>query len=277
LKEQTFIGQRHFLWLWLVLALLLALAGVYLYDQPIGGRNGGTRLGLAYGGMAAAAVAFLMWYGVRKRYSYKRARGTLRGWLGPHVWIGSGLALLVPMHCGFHIGWNVHAAPYFLMLLTIASGIWGAIAYVRMPPEMESRREGLTVRKLAEQIEDQVREIGILARNRSEAFGQAVTVMTVPLQPSLTQLVLARPFKLLKRDALSDLLATLPREEYQAGVDLAGLAARRIHLANQMLAEASVVAQMRIWLYLHLPLSFACVVAIGAHVAWALLYRGAGR
>ena len=36
-------------------------------------------------------------------------------------------------------------------------------------------------------------------------------------------------------------------------------------------------ARMRLWLYLHVPLSFGCVVAVAAHVFWVVYYGGATR
>jgi hypothetical protein len=277
LRAETFVSQRRFAWLWIVLVAMLALVGIYWLDHPIGGRNGATRLGYIYGGIATAGIFFLMWYGVRKRYSYRSGSGKLKGWLGSHVWIGVALALLVPLHTGFNIGWNVHSVPYFLMLLTIASGIWGAFAYVRLPSEMEARREGVTVRSCIDQIDKVTREIQVLGKDRSPEFARVIAATAQPLEPSLIQLLLRRPFRALTQDEISAQLATLPREDYQTGLQLIALASRRMHLGNQMVAEAGVVVQMRAWLYFHLPLSFGCVAAVCVHVFWVLFYRYPGR
>ena len=252
------------------------LCGVYLYNQPIGGRNGGTTLGLAYGAIATAGIGYLMWYGVRKRYSYASGSGTLKGWLSAHVWIGVALGLLVPLHSGFHIGWNVHAAPYLLMLACIASGIWGAYAYVNMPSRMEARREGLSLRTCAAEIEVTAQSMAQLASGKSSAFSALAERVTVSFNPSLAR-ILFRELYVMKEEELSGLLASLPKHEHQDGLELTRMAARRVQLCNKMIAEASALARMRIWLYLHLPMAFACVAAVIAHVFWALSYRSSAR
>ena len=277
MRDETFVSQRHFAWLWIVVVAMLVLFGIYWLDHPIGGRNGATRLGYIYGGIAAAGIFFLMWYGVRKRYSYRGGTGTLKGWLGPHVWIGVALAFVVPLHSGFNLGWNVHSLPYLLMLLTIASGLWGAFAYVRLPSEMEARREGVTVRSYIDQIEQVTREIQALGKDRSAAFARVIEAMAPPLEPSFLQLLFTRPFHALTKDEISAQLATLPKDEYQMGLQLTALASRRIHLGKQMVVDAGVVVQMRAWLYLHLPLSFGCVAAVCIHIFWVLFYRWSAR
>ena len=274
--DENFFGHRRFLWLWAILLALTGLAGGYLYNKPIGGRNGGTRLGLIYGAIATAGIAFLMWYGVRKRYSYASGSGTLKGWLSAHVWIGVARGLLVPLHSGFHLGWNVHAAPYLLMLATIASGIWGAYAYVSMPSRMEARREGLSLRRCATEIETIAKSMAALASDKSSAFSALAARVTVPFNPSLVRILFLERY-VLKEEELSSLLASLPKHEYQDGLELTRMGARRLHLCNTAVAEASALARMRIWLYLHLPMSFACVAAVVAHVFWALSFRSSAR
>jgi hypothetical protein len=276
-KDETFVSQRHFAWMWITVVAMGVLAGVYFLDHPIGGRNGATRLGYIYGGIASAGILFLMWYGVRKRYSYRRGTGKLKGWLGPHVWIGVALAALVPLHSGFNIGFNVHSVPYLIMLLTIASGTWGAFAYVRLPSEMEARREGVTVRGCIEQIDKVTREITTMGKDRSPEFHRVIEAMVKPLEPSFFQLLLRRPYRAMTKDEISAQLATLPKEEYPLGLQLTALASRRIHVGNQMVDEAGIVVQMRAWLYFHLPLSFGCVAAVLVHVFWVLFYRWAVR
>jgi len=272
-SAETFVSQRRFLWLWACSLALLALGAVYLLDHPIGSRYGGTRLGLIYGGISAAGIGFLMWYGIRKRHSYRSGRGTLKRWLGPHVWIGASLVLLVPMHSGFHLGWNVHAAAYLLMLLTVVSGIWGAYAYLRFPAEMTNRREGLTTRACVDEIDSISRDLAVLAKTNSAAFAAATARLEVEVKPSFARIMFGRPFHAFSKQELSELLGTLPKDEYQAGLKMTELASRRIQIANRLIKEASIVVHMRIWLYFHLPLSFGCAVAAAAHIFWVLFYR----
>ncbi len=270
---QNFLNQRRFLWLWVCAAAVMVLGAVYLRDQPVGGKNGGTVVGFAYGGISTAGMLFLMYYGIRKRYAYRSGSGTLRGWLGLHVWVGVALCFVVPMHSGFKVELNLHGAPYLLMVLTVLSGIWGAYAYVRYPPEMTGRREGITVRGSVEQMNALSSELSALAKNKSEAFLAARAKLEVPVNPTLGTLLFARSVHTFGKQELSEILRTLPQAEYQAGLKMTDIASRRIAIANRLIAEASVAAKMRIWLFLHLPLSVACFVAMLAHIFWVLFYR----
>ena len=116
--QQTFLNYRRFKWLWITIAALVALFALYLIDKPIGGRNGGTLLGYAYGILAAVGIVWLMAFGLRKR-AYHSSLGTLEGWLAAHVWIGIGLLLVVPLHAAFSFGCNVHTLAYVLMVLML--------------------------------------------------------------------------------------------------------------------------------------------------------------
>lgn len=275
--SQNFLNQRRFLWLWVCLAVVVGLAALYLLDHPVGGKNGGTRLGYTYGGISTAGMLFLMYYGIRKRYAYRTGSGTLKSWLGLHVWVGLALVVVVPMHSGFKVEWNLHAVSYLLMVLTVLSGLWGAYAYVRYPPEMTGRREGITIRGSVAQMNSLSSELAVLAKNKSPEFLAALAKLDVPVKPTFGTLLFARPIPTFSKKALTDILGTLPQPEYAAGLTMTEIASRRIAIANRLISEASVAAQMRVWLFLHLPLSVACFVAMLAHIFWVLFYRWPAR
>lgn len=275
--SQNFLNQRRFLWLWVCAAVVVLLGVIYWRDQPVGGKNGGTRLGFIYGGISTAGMLFLMYYGIRKRYAYRSGSGTLKGWLGLHVWVGLALCIVVPMHAGFKLEWNLHAASYLLMVLTVLSGLWGAYAYLRYPPELTGRREGITIRGSVAQMKALSGELSVLAKNKSQEFLAAQARLDVPIEPTFGTLLFARPIPTFSKKAISDILGLLPQAEYQAGLKMTEIASRRIAIANRLIGEASVAAQMRIWLFLHVPLSVACFVAMLAHIFWVLFYRWPAR
>ncbi len=270
---QNFLNQRRFLWLWLCAAAVVVMGVIYWRDHPVGGKNGGTLLGFTYGGIAAAGMIFLMYYGIRKRYAYRSGSGLLKSWLGLHVWVGLSLCIVVPMHSGFKLEWNLHAASYLLMVLTVLSGLWGAYAYLRYPPEMTGRREGITIKGSVAEINSLSSELLVLAKNKSQAFLAAQAKLDVPVKPTLGTLLFARPIPSFSKKAITEILGTLPQAEYQAGLKMTEIASRRIAIANRLIGEASVAALMRVWLFLHLPLSVACFIAMAAHIFWVLFYR----
>jgi hypothetical protein len=273
MDDETFAGHRRFFWMWVCLGFLGALGAVYVADHPVGGRSGGTPLGFAYGALASAGILLLMGYGIRRRYLYASGSGTLKGWLSAHVWLGLALVVLVPMHAGFKLSRNLHAVPYLLMVATVVSGIWGALSYVRYPALMRAQREGNTPKGLMDQLERASREMASTVKGKSAAFYEFAKRLDVEFQPSALRIVLARPYPQITRDAVLALLGTLPQEEYDAGLELTKIGHRKRQLANQLIDEAGMAARMRVWLYVHVPLSFACVAAVLAHVFWVLFYR----
>ena len=151
INQENFFNYRGYRWLWISIVALMLFIIFYICDHPVGGRNGGTTLGLVYGVLAALGIIYLMMFGIRKRayYSY---RNSVKSWLGAHVWLGILLLFLVPLHSGFLFGWNVHTLTYLLMTVTIVSGIWGAFAYATMAPQIGSHRGEGTQKSILQEI-----------------------------------------------------------------------------------------------------------------------------
>src|SRR5207247_2607886 len=110
-------------------------------QQPRPG--GGTALGYALGTVAALLIVWLTMLGLRKRV-VGRARYSLKSWTSAHVYLGLSLITIATLHTGFQFGWNVHTLAYVLMMLVIASGIFGIVAYDRLPRALSANRGELT-------------------------------------------------------------------------------------------------------------------------------------
>ncbi len=136
----TYAKSRY---LWISLILLLGSIAAYVWHDPGGPPNGGTWLGYTLGTISALLIVWLMFFGIRKR-QYLQNIGTLRGWLSAHIFLGTTLILLVLLHAGFQIGWNIHTFTYVLMLIVIFSGFFGLFAYLRYPSMMTRNRESAT-------------------------------------------------------------------------------------------------------------------------------------
>ncbi len=108
----TYAKSRY---LWICVALTGASLTAYLWHDPGGPPNGGTWLGYTLGTIGALLIVWLMLFGVRKR-SYLDSAGTLRGWLSAHIYLGTSLILIVLLHAGFQVGWNLHTLAFVLML-----------------------------------------------------------------------------------------------------------------------------------------------------------------
>ena len=75
MRERRFIEYRRYRYAKLAAALVAFATIAYLWQQPLGGRHGGTWLGYTLGGIGAAIILLLLWFGVRKR-QYRNAESS---------------------------------------------------------------------------------------------------------------------------------------------------------------------------------------------------------
>jgi hypothetical protein len=267
MSRETFLSYRNFFYLWANLATLTVLTVVYLIHSPLGGPNGGTLLGYTYGVLAALGIGYLMWYGMRKR-SYGKTASTLQGTLAAHVWLGIALLLLVPLHAGFQFGVNVHTLAYVLMVLVIVSGIWGAFTYLTLAPRVQAHRGGGSQQELVEQILSLSSEIERIAVSGStDELLQLMHALDVPFHPGLKNALLRnRTMRAVDSSQAAQLLSHLSADDAERGAQLVELITKKRRFIRQLDNDVATLYWMRVWLYLHLPLSFALVAAVAIHI-----------
>jgi hypothetical protein len=271
LAQDTFFSYKRYRFFILNVLTLIVLIGIYIMDSPIGGRNGATVVGYTYGTLAALGIAYLMYYGIRKR-SYHASLTTLKGTLSAHVWIGISLAFIVPMHCGFNFGLNIHTLAYVLMLMVILSGIYGAIAYFSLAPSIPSHRGAGTVKKHLEQIKIINSSIDDLLTNRTDRFVDLKRKVDFDYNPTLYNALFAEKIELTDRSKLAELLQYLDEKEQVEALKLIGLVDKKIELIDELRREVAVMTKMKIWLYVHLPISFALLAAVLIHIFVVFYY-----
>jgi hypothetical protein len=302
--HQSFLSHRRGLWGWVALALVLVSAVTYFAHEPVGPRSGGSWVGYTLGTIGALLIVWLMWFGVRKR-SYTLA-GNVRGWLSAHVYLGSALILVALYHAGFQIGWNIHTLALVLMLTVIFSGFFGVWAYLRYPSLMTSNRSSTT---RAEML-DGIREIDRQALSIATALDPGVHAMLLrsiertPLGGGVwaqltasdaTEEVLEklRGAFVGQKEAGSDktsgktdpglagqtivrIVEFASRTEDQGQAEnlrkLIDLLSRKRALAGQLTRDMQLQSLMEIWLYLHVPLSFALLAALIGHIVAVFFY-----
>ncbi|WP_119419214.1 hypothetical protein [Desertibaculum subflavum] len=260
-------------------ATLLGLVAIVLYawHDPAGGLpNGGTWLGYGLGTIGALLILWLMWFGVRKR-SYGEGHVKLEAWLSAHIYLGLSLIVVATLHTGFQFGWNVHTLAYVLMMLVIASGAFGLYAYLRYPRLMTENRRGLTLTMMMQQIADADRDCRESSMQLGEEINRAV------LQASQdTRLGGSMWRQLAGRDPNCATLAALRSIERLAektsGAEasalrrLVTLMTKKVDLLRQARRDIQLSALMQIWLYVHVPLTFALIAALVAHVIAVFFY-----
>jgi hypothetical protein len=263
--RETFFNYKGFRWLWVNLAFLAAVIVLYVFFAPVGGNNGGTWLGYTLGALATAGILYLMWYGKRKR-SYHAADTTLKGCLAAHVWIGIMLLILVPLHAGFQFGVNVHTLAYVLMSVVVISGIWGAMNYSSLASQIGSHRGGGSLKSLLGQIQMLASDLDGICKGKSDAFVRMASALDFQFAPSYWRLLLSRGSKQVNRKKASELLAQTPEAEREEGLKVISLINRKAEIVNRTQSEIKIFFWLRLWLYFHLPVSCALLVALAIHI-----------
>lgn len=283
-------------YLWIALALSAASVVAYAWHRPLDVPNGGTWLGYTLGGIGAALILWLLLFGVRKR-SYHSNLGKVQGWLSAHVYLGSALLFVVTLHAGFQFGWNVHTLAYLLMCLVIASGLFGVFAYLRYPNALSDNRSNLTREQMLEELasldERSVRaaaripgefaDVMVSNRDRTAIGGTALRLLTardasrvvLPMTAGAgaSERLTENPDQSAVLEWLADRLSrsTDGTLTQQLGELMALVNTRRI-LLRKLVRDAQIKAWLEIWLYVHVPLSFALLAALIAHVLSVFLY-----
>jgi hypothetical protein len=291
----TYAKSRY---LWFSIALLAGSITAYLWHDPGGPANGATWLGYTLGTIGALLIVWLMFFGVRKR-RYMNNLGTLRGWLSAHIYLGTSLILVVLLHAGFQLGWNIHTLAFILMLVVIFSGIFGVYVYLRYPNLMTRNRESATrdamleevgeidqnALALADGIDPKIHGIILRSIENTRLGGGVWTQLRArdgsdQALESLQEAIAARERKqeiktseMPTMFAMVDFLAGKATDKQgEAMRKLIDLISRKKGLATKVARDMQYQAMMEIWLYIHVPLSFALLAALIAHIVSSFFY-----
>jgi hypothetical protein len=269
MMHESFLVHRGFRYFWLAFGVGLLAIIAYIWHQPQGAPNGGTWLGYTLGGASALLVVWLSWFGIRKR-QYSLGAGRLKAWLSAHVYMGLVLIVLATLHTGFQIGWNIHSIAYGLLIITVASGIFGIYAYSAYPRLMSANRAGETLDSLMLQIVELDQELRSAGRYLSEDISAALirseqeTRIGGTLIHKLTAAVPDCPTAA-ARNLIETHHASQGALDPNIGKAIA-LLNRKETLLRRARRDVQIQAVLRIWLFLHVPMAVALLAAIIAHV-----------
>lgn len=265
--HEGFLSHRRFRWLKLALLLCLVSALGYALADVQPRPNGGTWIGYTLGTVGALLIVWLALLGIRKR-SYRPGQWSLKAWTSAHVWLGLSLVVVATLHTGFQLGWNVHTLAYGLMMLVIASGLWGVAVYATLPRALSDNRREMTQGQMLDALAAIDRQLDAAAQplNRAEAD----LVIAAVGQDVFAAGIVAR---------LSGRYPGCATE--RALMQLAGLAAgervlpllrkRRAQLV-QIRRQMRLKALLEIWLFVHVPLTIALLGALAAHIVSVFYY-----
>jgi hypothetical protein len=289
--HESILAYRGRRYLWAALGICAAGITAYAIHAPPEPPNGGTWLGYALGTIGAVLVLWLLAFGVRKR-RYASRLGKVQGWLSAHVYLGTSLLVVVTLHTGFQFGWNVHTLAYALMCLVIASGATGTVFYLRNPARMNANRAGTNrelmllaiadldekAARLTKAMPPEFSELVASNRDRTVIGGGALALLAGAdrsrvVLPLHSPLPVANAGQRATLAWLGDRLArntdgTLgPRIQ-----DLLTLIGARKAAVDQLRRDLKLQAWLDIWLFVHVPVSFALLAALTAHVVAVFVY-----
>lgn len=285
---EGFLSHQKLRYLKISLGAMALSIVLFLLHQPQQEPNGGTWLGYGLGTIGAILIFWLMYYGKRKR-DYLSTNGTMRGWLSAHVYLGSALLIIATLHTGFQFGFNVHTLAYLLMCLAIFSGFYGAWAYIYMPLKKRENLDGRTldehfrdiedidkiIRKTAEGLPGEITALISSAIDRTELGGELFDQLSIrdkskviidgKLQPNADQkTVISKLITKLSGGQDSEKVAQLKQ--------LIELFGKRKNLLFKVRYDIKVSALLKLWVFVHVPVSAALIAALFVHVLTVFLY-----
>ena len=274
---RTFLEYQNYRYLKVALTTLFLSIVVYVGDDPPGGRSGSSWTGYGLGTIAAATIFWLMWLGIRKR-SYSATGAPLKGWVSAHVYLGTGLLFLVPLHSAFEFGWNVHTLAYALMCVVCIRGILGVAFYALIPTSMTRNRNNITLDAMLERIAEIDSECRMAADGLPDYYAQAVVT-------SIDNTRIGGTFRsqLSGKDAdcgTSRALRSLRTSEVDLDGEAKGqerklieLIARKELLLKQIRRDVRFKGLLDLWLIVHVPFAFATCAALIVHIFVVFWYH----
>lgn len=275
-SHQGFLRHRNFLWAKVAIAVsLLALAGYALIDahpRP----NGGSAYGYTLGTIGVLLILWLTLLGIRKR-AMTRGRWSLKAWTSAHVYLGLSLVVIATLHTGFQFGWNVHTLAYALMMLVILSGLYGITVYTTLPPELGASRSEMTRPQMIDAVRKLDRQLRLAAQPLDHRDAQTVSLALDDdaFGGGLYRRLSGRHPRCRTARALAEVrgrLASSAGEERDALEGVVGLLERKGAALARIRQHLRLKALLEIWLYVHVPMTFALIAALAAHIVSVFFY-----
>lgn len=269
--HESFLAYKAFRWLWIALLLCMAAIAGYLLADVTPRPNGGTWYGYLLGTIGALLIVWLSLLGIRKR-AMTEGRWSLKAWTSAHVYLGLSLTVIATLHTGFQFGWNVHTLAYALMMLVIASGLYGITVYARLPAQLSANRGEMSQRQMVESLAAIDRQLDQaaqpLAREDSDRVIGALE------QDAFAAGLLARLANHHRgcRTARARAAFTARGEHDAAQERVLALLDRRAAQLAQIRRHMQLRAQLDVWLYLHVPATVALLGALTAHIVSVFVY-----
>lgn len=263
-------------WGKMALGISVTLIIAYLLIDVEPRHNGGSWLGYTLGTAGVGLILWLTMLGVRKR-AMTPGRWSLKGWTSAHVYLGLSLVVIGTLHTGFQLGWNVHTLAWVLMMIVIVTGIFGITVYGILPRQLSSNRDETTEAQMLETVTDIDRQL-FDAAQPLDADGAAViqeAIDETPFDGGIGQRLSGKYRGGGTARALADFRARSSRGDRSLDElydRLEALLARKQAALSRIRRHLRIKALLQIWLYIHVPMTFALLAALSAHIVSVFFY-----
>lgn len=274
--HEGFLRHRNFRWAKIALTIsIIAVLAYALIDQTPRA-SGGTWFGYLLGTVGVGLILWLTLLGLRKR-AITPGRWSLKAWTSAHVYLGLSLVVIATLHTGFMFGWNVHTLAYALMMVVIGSGLYGIAVYDRLPAALSSNRGELTQRQMLDNIAAIDRQLhdAALPLGGDEASIVQGSIDGTRLGGGLVERLSGRARHCGNRRALDAFAALLPAatgERADRLHKIVTLFERKEAALGLARRHISIRARLEVWLFVHVPATFALIAALIAHVVSVFFY-----
>ena len=262
-RHEGFLRHAGFRWALVAATLSGACAALYWWHDPDPRPNGGTWLGYGLGNLGALLILWLTALGLRKRVITSGA-WSLKAWTSAHVYFGLSLLVVGTLHTGFQLGWNVHTLAYALMVLVVASGLFGVWAYAALPRALSDNRGEWT----EAQMLDRLRALDRHIHDAAQPLGPADALL---VRRSLEEDAFALP---LWRRLVGAARPGRTGEARRSAGDpaLAELLDRKLEMTGRIHRHLHLRALLEVWLYVHVPATIALLAALATHIVSVFFY-----
>lgn len=271
-----YLRHSGYYWLKVASAISLIASIAYMLIDANPRPNGGTPYGYFLGTVSVLIILWLTALGVRKR-NISRGKYSLKAWTSAHVYLGLSLIVLATLHTGFQFGWNVHTLAYVTMMVVIGTGIFGIVAYARLPQAMSSNRGELTQPQMLINIGSIDRQLHDASQPLDRHHSDIVR-MSMEDSP-----VGGGVLRRLKGDeaacGTTRALNALNEEVKAAGpladkrlLQIIGLLERKAAALGVARRHVRIRTLLEIWLYIHVPATFLLIAALIAHIISVFYY-----
>ncbi len=275
-EHSSFLTHKNFLFLKIALVLcIISLFGYIWADfEPV--RNGGTWYGYTLGTIGAVLIVWLTLLGLRKRV-ITQGHWSLKAWTSAHIYLGLSLIVIATLHTGFQFGWNVHTLAYALMMLVIISGIFGIYFYVRLPRQMSANRAEMGKAQMLEELANLDRRLISTAQPLQDQYIETVlmSVEKTNLGGSIFKRISGTDKRCMTAKALNYFGAEVRQADDEMRLpvlDLISVLERKRALLLRIRKHIRIMALLQVWLYIHIPMTFALLAALSVHIISVFYY-----